>query len=74
MAETIEVKGDFISLDLLLARKFGFVGQRLSARALELNPGLADAGYYLPHGTVVTLPDFNPIEAQTIEPVISLFD
>ena len=74
MVNRIEIKGDFISLDKLLAREFGFAGQQLSAQTLELNPGLADAGFYLPHGTVVILPDFNPLEVQVAEPVISLFD
>jgi phage tail protein X len=72
MNETITVKGEGISLDLLLWRKFGVRGRELVEVTLGLNPGLADLGAFLPLGTVVVVP---PLPAKSTLPVklVTLF-
>jgi len=54
--EKITVRGDGITLDLLLWRKYRRKTPGLVERTLEMNRGLADSGTFLPVGTVVTLP------------------
>jgi phage tail protein X len=73
MAETIKIKGEGISLDLLLWRRFGVAGQKIVEKTLNLNPGLAALGAELPIGALVTLPD-EPVASATAETAISLFD
>lgn len=75
MSEHVTIAGDFITLDLLLTRKFGFAGQKLLQQTLDLNPGLAGLGEFIPHKTVVTLPDEVNQEEEplTPEPNYSLF-
>jgi phage tail protein X len=73
MPETVTVQGENLTLDLILWRKHGKIGQDLVEQALELNPGLAALGPVLPLGTKVTLPD-RPASAQRkARPVVSLF-
>jgi phage tail protein X len=70
----IMVRGDNITLDLLLWRKFGRAGQAMTEAVLGLNPGLAVHGAVLPVGTAVVLPDAPPAAAAaTVQPV-SLFE
>ncbi|MDQ0314865.1 tail protein X [Amorphus orientalis] len=57
MPEERTVRGEGITLDLLLWRRDGVRGRELVEAALDLNPGLADLGAVLPLGTVVFLPD-----------------
>ncbi len=73
MAETITVRGEGISLDLLLWRRYGVRGQALVEQALELNPGLSALGAILPLGTVVILPDLPPEPSTPAVKVVSLF-
>ena len=56
MAETVQIVGDGITLDLLLWRRFGIAGQVLVPATLALNPGLAAVGVLLTPGLTVTLP------------------
>lgn len=74
MAETITVEGDNLTLDLLLVRFFGLVGQSLVVETLSLNPGLSDAGVVLPIGKRIILPDKpeTPTATETVE-VVTLF-
>jgi phage tail protein X len=74
MPTNISVKGDDVTLDLLLWRRFGRAGQSMTEEALGLNPGLAALGAVIPLGTVVVLPDA-PLAAAvaTVQPV-SLFE
>lgn len=73
MAETITIRGEGISLDLLLWRRYGVRGQGLVEEALVLNPGLAALGPVLPLGTVVTIPDLPPAASAPAVKVVSLF-
>lgn len=72
MNEIITIKGEGISLDLLLWRKFGVRGRELVEVTLSLNPGLAALGPFLPLGTVVVVP---PLPAVSTTPVklVTLF-
>lgn len=73
MAETVTIRGDGITLDLLLWRRFGRVGQSIVEETLALNPGIAALGPELPLGTAVMLPDAPAGTPYASQPV-SLFD
>lgn len=70
--EIVTIRGDGITLDLLLWRIHGVRGQDLVEVALELNPGVADAGPVLALGTVVRIPQL-PAQARPEQPLITLF-
>jgi phage tail protein X len=72
MPETITVRGDNITLDLLLWRRHGVRGRSLLEQTYELNQDLAALGPVLPLGTVVTLPDLAE-ETVGARNVVSLF-
>jgi len=71
MLETVTIKGEGITLDLLLWRRYGRRGQDLLDKAFLLNPGLAAKGYFLPLGTTIIVPDM-PKQKQTRR-VVNLF-
>lgn len=73
MAETVTVKGEGITVDLLLWRRYGVRGRRLVEETLARNPGLAQLGQFLPLGTVVILPDLPVQEEPAPRKVVSLF-
>jgi phage tail protein X len=78
MATTIKVAGTRITVELLLWRhgkRRGTTSARL-AETLNLNPGLAALGPFLPLGTKVVLPDLPPASqrATANAPAVSLFD
>ncbi|PRD40865.1 phage tail protein [Phyllobacterium phragmitis] len=73
MPETVTIRGEDMTLDLILWRRFGVRGQSLVEQALEINPGLAELGPYIPLGTVVTLPDLPPEQSAPRRHVVSLF-
>lgn len=73
MTETVTVRGEGISLDLLLWRRYGVRGQGLVEEALVLNPGLAALGPILPLRTIVTIPDLPPAASAPAVKVVSLF-
>ena len=72
MPETIVIKGEGITLDLILWRKYGVRGRSLVEQTLDLNPGLSGLGAFLPLGTEVILPDL-PAQQQISTRVVSLF-
>lgn len=73
MPKTITIRGDNISVDLLLWREYGVRGRALLEQTLDINPGLAALGPIIPHGQSVTLPDLPATSAVQSVPVISLF-
>jgi phage tail protein X len=74
MPATITVKGDDVTLDLLLWRRFGRTGQSMTEATLALNPGLAALGAVVPLGTRVVLPDAPPVAAVAMMQPVSLFE
>ncbi len=72
MPQSIPVRGDNITVDLLLHRVHGIRGRELIAETLRLNPGLAGLGLYIPPGTTVIVPDL-PSAAQTVKKLKTLF-
>lgn len=74
MADTITVRGEGITVDLLLWRKYGVKGRALVEATFALNPGLAALGPFLPLGTTVTLADLPAASAVDERLAISLFD
>ena len=73
MAESLTIRGEGITLELLLWRRYGVRGRELVSAAFDANPGLAAKGPYLPLGTVVSLPDL-PARTSAARKVVSLFD
>lgn len=70
MSETITVRGEGVTVDLLLWRRDGRAGASLVEQTYADNPALAALGPVLPVGTVLKLPTRAP--ARTVQPV-SLF-
>ncbi|WP_340610786.1 tail protein X [Xenorhabdus bharatensis] len=58
------------TVDALCWRHYGRT-QGVTEQVLEANPGLADLGAILPHGTEVTLPDIAPAP---VTPTLQLWD
>lgn len=54
--ETIVVRGDEITVDLLLWRRFRRYDLGLVERVLHMNPGIADGTVFLPIGFAVKIP------------------
>ena len=78
MATTVKVAGYGITVELLLWRhgkRRGQTSARLT-QTLEMNPGLAALGPFLPLGTEVILPDLPSAteRVRTAAPAVSLFD
>jgi phage tail protein X len=73
MPQTIEVKGDNLTADLLLWRIHGVRGQGLVEEMLELNPGLVAKGLLLIPGDTVIVPDLPVEEPFATREVVTLF-
>ncbi|WP_336801819.1 tail protein X [Kaistia sp. MMO-174] len=54
--EEVKVAGEFITIDLLVWRRFKRRADGIVDRILMANPELATAGAYLPVGTIVKIP------------------
>jgi phage tail protein X len=72
MAETFTVRGEGLTVELALHRRYGVRGRELVAKTFDINPGLAGLGSSLPLGTRFTLPDL-PKDSATVTRRISLF-
>ena len=73
MTETVVVRGEKITADLLLWRAYGVEGRALVVDLLAANPGLSAIGEIIPQGTEVIIPD-RPVTTNTDHtPVVSLF-
>jgi phage tail protein X len=69
LTETITVEGDFITVPLIVWRRFKRPMPGLVETIFDTNPGLADLGHYLPVGTVFTMPIPTPREPVILEPI-----
>lgn len=72
--ETITVSGDFITVDLLIWRRFQTRTPGLVERVLDMNRDLAGLGPILPIGTVVKIPIDAPDLRPSQRPVVRLWD
>ena len=70
--DTVTVEADGLTLDLVLWRAHGVAGQALLEETLDINPGLAAMGPYLPIGTRLRMPG-PPRTSPRTEDVVTLF-
>lgn len=69
LIEPVIVEGEGLTVSLLVWRKFRRPMPGLAERILDLNPGLADLGAFIPVGTEVLVPIPTPRPAKVVEPV-----
>lgn len=67
--EPITVTGDFVSISLIVWRRFKRPMPGLVEQVFDSNPGLADLGHYLPVGTVFNLPIPTPRAPTILDPI-----
>jgi phage tail protein X len=69
VVERVTVEGDFITVPLLVWRRFKRPMPGLVEMILDRNPGIADLGPYLPLGTVVEMPIPTPRAPAVLPPI-----
>lgn len=76
MPETIVVKGEGLTVELIVWRKYGVRGRRarLVEKTLNSNPGLAGLGLILPLGATFNIPDLPQEDEAKVVDVVSIFD
>lgn len=67
--ETIRVEGEFITVSLIVWRRFKRAMPGLVEEVFDLNPGLAALGDYLPVGTTFLLPIPTPRAPAVLDPI-----
>ena len=72
--ETIVVKGEAITLSLLVWRRFKKQSTGFVERVLDLNPGLADLGPIIPVGTAIRFPVDAPELQKKERNIVHLWD
>lgn len=72
--ETIVVKGEAITLSLLVWRRFKRQSTGFVERVLDLNPGLADLGPIIPVGTSIRFPVDAPELQKKERNIVHLWD
>ena len=76
MTETVETyitEGDRNVTDLMLWKRYRRDTKDLLERTLDMNPGLADFGAFIPSGTTVVIPIDQP-KTQTRLKLVKLWD
>lgn len=69
LVEPITVEGDFITVSLIVWRRFKRPMPGLVEKTFTINPGLADLGSFLPVGTSFNLPVPAPREPAILDPI-----
>ena len=69
VVETVTVGGDGLTLSLIVWRRFHRPMPGLVEQILDLNPGLADYGEFLPVGVSFDMPIPIPRERQVLDPI-----
>lgn len=69
IVEPVTVQGEFITVSLLIWRRFKRPMPGLAEQVYDINPGLADLGEYLPVGTTLNLPVPTPRSQAVLEPI-----
>lgn len=72
--ETVVVKGEAITLSLLVWRRFKRQSMGFVERVLDMNPRLADIGPIIPVGTSIRLPIDAPELKNKERNVVHLWD
>ena len=67
--EPITVEGEFITVSLIVWRRFRRPMPGLVEQVHDMNPGLADLGAYLPVGTTFNLPIPTPRGPTLLDPI-----
>ncbi|MGF9694689.1 tail protein X [Rhizobium sp. 0TCS1.26] len=73
MPQTIRIRREGMTVELLLHQTYGVDGRALLEETLAKNPGISGVGSFLPLGTVLTIPDKPAAAAAVFKPVVSLF-
>ena len=69
MVELVTVQGDFVTVSLIVWRRFKRPMPGLVEQIHDMNPGLADMGAFLPVGTTLTMPVPVPREPAILDPI-----
>lgn len=69
VTETVTVEGEFLTVSLIVWRRFHRPMPGLVEQIYDVNPGLADLGQFLPVGTVFGMPIPIPRSKQHLDPV-----
>jgi len=71
--ETFIVQGDGLTVDAIIWQRYRRRTPRLFEQTLELNPGLAELGPMIPHGTTLRIPLLPPPAERQVT-VVRLWD
>ena len=69
IVEPITVEGEFITVSLIVWRRFKRPMPGLVEQILDINPGLGDLGAYPPVGTSFNMPVPTPREPAILDPI-----
>ena len=69
IVERVAVEGEFITVPLIVWRRFKRPMPGLVEQTLDRNPGLAELGPFLPVGTILDMPVPTPREPAILEPI-----
>lgn len=69
LVEKVTVMGEDLTVSLICWRRFKRPMPGLVELTLDINPGLAELGHYLPVGTVFLLPIPAPRKPVVLDPV-----
>lgn len=69
IVEPITVEGEFISVSLIVWRRFKRPMPGLVEQVFDINPGLAGLGEFLPVGTTFNLPVPVPRQPAILDPI-----
>ena len=69
IVESVVVEGEFITVSLIVWRRFKCPMPGLVEQILDINPGLAELGAVLPVGTSFDMPVPTPREPAILDPI-----
>jgi phage tail protein X len=69
IVEPVTVEGEFITVSLIVWRRFKRPMPGLVEQILDINPGLGELGAFLPIGTSFDIPVPTPREHAILEPI-----
>lgn len=69
IVETVTVEGEFITVSLIVWRRFKRPMPGLVEQIFDINPGLGDLGPYLHVGTTFDMPVPTPRDPAILDPI-----